>query len=90
MGFVSFQIALSDFVAACLEAHAEGIALLQLQLQMILAEGALPPEYTARTLAEEHPQTERNTIAAVRFIANESCKGLTVGREMHCCSTVDT
>ncbi|KAG0596585.1 hypothetical protein M758_UG267800 [Ceratodon purpureus] len=43
-----FQLAVEDFVATCLEAHAMGIGLKELQLQLILLEGSLAGAFAIR------------------------------------------
>lgn len=43
-----FQLAAEDFVAFCLEAHAMGIGLKELQLQLILLEGSLSGAFAMR------------------------------------------
>lgn len=42
------QLAAEDFVGTCLEAHAAGIGIKELQLQLILLEGALTGVFSIR------------------------------------------
>ncbi|KAH9557604.1 hypothetical protein CY35_07G092700 [Sphagnum magellanicum] len=43
-----YQLAIDDFVTACMEAHAEGFGFKELQLQLILLEGALSGAFSVR------------------------------------------
>ena len=50
------QLAVEDFVATCLEAHAMGIGLKELQLQLILLEGSLTGAFSIRNQRySDHP-----------------------------------